>query len=490
MFVQRRLLALGLAVCGCMASPSTGEGQVPPQPPPLPSPTPLGGELAAPTVRPNERPLPINLATALGIANVQPWDVVAATERTHVASAQLLQSSVLWLPTMYTGGVYNFHTGASQSSDGAVGPSATTNFLDFGTTPQFQFAFTEAIFEPLAARRILAARRADLQAATNDTTNAVARAYFDVLEARGDLAAAANTLRRSEELIVKLKGLAPGYVPEVEVARAQAQYARFRQAERSARERWNVVSAELVRVLRLDPTAVLAPLEPPNIQITLVSPDQTLDTLLPVALMARPELTSYRSLSEAALKRWREEQFRPLVPLVFARGNTTQTPDPLALTAFGGGPGGIDANFRTRFDYQVQVLWELKNLGFGNAGLMRQRKAEYEVSRIQASRMQDYVAREVAEAFAQLQSARDRVAMAEEGLRQAISSANDNFKGVGQVKRVGGQIIGLVIRPLEAIAAEQALLQAYYDYFGAVGTTTAPSSNSIAPSATRPRRCR
>jgi uncharacterized protein (TIGR03000 family) len=36
------------------------------------------------------------------------------------------------------------------------------------------------------------------------------------------------------------------------------------------------------------------------------------------------------------------------------------------------------------------------------------------------------------------------------------------------VRRIGGQIVNLVIRPLEAIAAEQALLQAYYDYFGSV----------------------
>ena len=477
---NRAVYCLGLSlICGVTAIPRNVGNQLLAQPMPVPTQNPvppapqqanqLGSELAAPSLRPNERPLPINLATALGIANVQPWDVQAASERVRVASAQLLQSSVLWVPTMYTGGVYQTHAGATQSSDGAISTTPNTGAWEFGTSPQFVFASTEAIFEPLAARRVVKARNAELQVVTNDTTYSVARAYFDVLEARGNLAAAGNALRRTEVLVGKIKELAPGYVPEVEVARALAQYARFRQMERSARERWNVVSAELVRVLRLDPTAVLAPLEPPHIQITLVSPEQNLETLLPVALMGRPELTAYRALSEAALKRWREEQFRPLMPLVFARGNSSQTPDPLAVGVFGGGADGAMGNFRTRFDYEVQVLWELKNLGFGNAALMKQKKAEYEVSRIQAYRMQDYVAREVSEAFAQVQSARDRVAMAEEGLKQAISSANDNFKGVGEVKRVGGQILGLVIRPLEAISAEQALLQAYYDYFGAVG---------------------
>jgi uncharacterized protein (TIGR03000 family) len=427
-----------------------------------------GIQLSGPALRPWEKPLPINLATALGIANVRPWDILAASDRVRIASAQLQQSNVLWVPTLYTGGVYQTHAGATQSATGSIS-SPSSSALEFGTTPQFVFACTEAIFEPLAARRMLQARKAELQAATNDTTYAVARAYFDVLQARGELAAAGEALRRSDELIRKIKVMAPDLVPMVEVARAEAQYARFRQAERSARERWNVVGAELVRVLRLDPAAVLVPLEPSYLQITLVSPEQPLEGLLPVALSARPELTAFRELTEAALKRWREEQYRPLLPLVFARGNSTQTPDPLAIGVFGGGPGGTMSNYRTRFDYEVQVLWELRNLGFGNLAAIRQRRAEYDVTKIQAYRLQDLVAREVSEAFAQLQSARDRVAMANDEMQKAKSSANDNYKGLGEVKRLGGQIVSLVIRPLEAIAAEQALLQAYYDYYGAVG---------------------
>jgi uncharacterized protein (TIGR03000 family) len=480
MFTSHRVCFVGLVLLSGFALVPQNMGnkviaQVAPNasPPPnlsaVPPETLPGIPFTAPALRPNERPYPINLATALGIANVQPWDVQAASERTRIASAQLLQSSVLWLPTLYTGGVYQTHAGATQSSDGAITVPTSSGAFEFGTTPQFVFAFTEAIFEPLAARRTLEARRAELQAVTNDTTNAVARAYFDVLEARGDLAAAGEVLRRSSELIRKIEALSPGIVPQVEVSRAQAQYARFRQTERSARERWNVVSAEMVRILRIDPTTVLVPLEPPHIQITLVSPDQSIESLLPVALLARPELAAYRSLAESALKRWREEQYRPFLPMVFARGNSTQTPDPLAFGVFGGGPGGTMSNFRTRFDYEVQVLWELRNLGFGNAAQIRQRRVEYDVSKIQAARMQDFVAREVSEAFAQMQSARDRVAMAEDELRKADSSEKDNFKGLGEVRRVGGQIVSLIIRPLEAIAAEQALLQAYYDYYGSVG---------------------
>jgi uncharacterized protein (TIGR03000 family) len=481
MAVRSRVWIFGLVmICGLVIVPpddgnkALGQGTSSPTQSPLQNPgmgmpeSTNGSHLESPVLRPWEKPLPINLATALGIANVQPWDILAASDRVRIASAQLTQSNVLWLPTLYTGGVYQTHAGGTQSADGAISSPSSSAF-EFGTTPQFVFACTEAIFEPLASRRVLQARKAELQAVTNDTTYAVARAYFDVLQARGELAAAGEVLHRSDELIRKIKVMAPDLVPQVEVARAEAQYARFRQAERSARERWNVVSAELVRVLRLDPTAVLVPLEPPHLQVTLISPEQPLEALLPVALAARPELTAYRELTEAALKRWREEQYRPLLPLVLARGNSTQTPDPLAIGVFGGGPGGSMSNFRTRFDYEVQVLWELRNLGLGNLASIRQRRAEYDVTKIQAYRLQDFVAREVSEAFAQLQSARDRLGMAEDEMQKAKSSANDNFKGLGEVRRVGGQIVSLVIRPLEAIAAQQALLQGYYDYFGAVG---------------------
>jgi uncharacterized protein (TIGR03000 family) len=90
------------------------------------------------------------------------------------------------------------------------------------------------------------------------------------------------------------------------------------------------------------------------------------------------------------------------------------------------------------------------------------------VAKIQAYRLQDLVAREVSEAYAQMQSARDRIVMAEDGLRKAEQSASDNFKALGEVKRVGANVAILVIRPQEAIAAEQALMQAYYDYYGSV----------------------
>jgi outer membrane protein TolC len=424
--------------------------------------------LPPPAVGQHRRPLPINLATALKLTHARAWDILIAAQRVQVAAAQFQNREVLWLPTLWNGVDWVHHDGGNQNvTTGAINDVSRSSFM-VGTAPYAVFAVTEAIFEPLAQQQVLRARQADAQTAVNDTTLSAALTYFDVEEARGDLAGAADVVRRARELLRSIRTLAPDFVPNVEVARAESQVARLEQSERSARERWQVASAELVRILRMDPAAVVEPLEPPHLQVTLVSPQTPVDELLPVALTYRPELAAYQALIKAAIQRWREEQFRPLLPTILARGIGTQTPYPMAFGSFGGGQGDTLGHFGIRDDFDLQALWELRNLGFGNQALIRERKADRDVVEMQLHRTQDFVAREVAQAVAQVQSAADRVEEAERGLKASVSSANDNLKGVGQYKRVGGNIVGLVIRPQEAVAAVQDLIQAYYSYYGAV----------------------
>ncbi len=157
-----------------------------------------------------------------------------------------------------------------------------------------------------------------------------------------------------------------------------------------------------------------------------------------------------------------------MLPNIYTRGGSGHRPDSLAVTAFGAGPGGRIGGLRVRDDIEVEVMWELRNFGFGNAAFIRGRRAEFEESRMQAYRTQDVVAEEVVQAAAQLRSAAARVAKSERELKEAIQSAEDNYNGLGEIKRVGGNIVIPVIRPQEAMASVQALLQAYVDYYGVI----------------------
>jgi hypothetical protein len=84
-------------------------------------------------------------------------------------------------------------------------------------------------------------------------------------------------------------------------------------------------------------------------------------------------------------------------------------------------------------------------------------------------RLQDRIAAEVAQAHAQAVAAAGRVIEAENGLKESLDSVEKNFEGLNQTKRLGGDVILLVIRPQEVVAAIQALAAAYADYYGAVG---------------------
>jgi outer membrane protein TolC len=406
----------------------------------------------------------------LQLAGVRPIDISLASERIRLAAAQLDRAQVLWLPTVYLGADYYRHDGQIQDVGGNVFGTSKSS-LQLGAAPFAVFAITDAIFAPLAERQVVRAREAGLQVARNDSLLAVAEAYFNVQQARGELAGALDAMRRAEEVVRRTEKLAAGgegILAEVDVVRARTEFDRRDQALDTARERWRVASADLVRVLRLDPTALVEPLEAPHLHVTLVAPDQPVDDLIAMALRNRPELAAQQALVEATLVRLRQERLRPLIPSVLLRGASTNPAGTLAGGYFGGGVNDKLTNFGARSDFDIQVLWELQNLGFGNKALVDQRRVENQLSVLDLFRLQDQVAAEVARALAQAQSAASRRSKAENALKNAVASANQNFEGLGQTRTAGGKVILLVIRPQEVVAAIQALSQAYTDYYGAV----------------------
>jgi outer membrane protein TolC len=134
---------------------------------------------------------------------------------------------------------------------------------------------------------------------------------------------------------------------------------------------------------------------------------------------------------------------------------------------FGGGINDVTDRFGSRFDWDVQVLWEWQNLGFGNRARVRESRSEHDLSVLELLRIQDRVAAEVVQAYSVARSAADRMQLAERELKNGVESVEQNLKGLGQTKRLGDLLI-LVIRPQEVVAAIQALSQAYNDYYGAV----------------------
>jgi outer membrane protein TolC len=426
--------------------------------------------LPVPGARGDQRVLPINFPTALQLANARAIDIAIASARIKVAVAQLERARVLWLPTIQSGIDYFRHDGRIQDVQGNLFDTEKSSFMA-GLAPIAVFAISDAIYAPLAARQVVRARTSDLQAATNDSVLSAAEAYFNAQQARGELAGAEDAVRRGTDLLQrteKLSSPAVGIIPQVEVIRVRTELARRKQAAQSAYERWRTASADLIRVLRLDAAALVEPLEPPHLRVTLIEPSSIVDDLIPVALTNRPELFAQQALVQATLAQLRLEKIRPLVPSVLLRGASTNPAGTLAAGVFGGGQNERIGDFGARSDFDVQVLWELQNLGLGNRARVRERRAEHELSHLELFRIQDRVAAEVAQALAQLQSAATRVAEAETEVKDAIDSLEKNVEGMRQLKGAGN-VVTFINRPQEVVAALQALAQAYNDYYGAVG---------------------
>ena len=440
-------------------APPADPEQPHPAPPPLPAPP-------VPAAETTGVPLPINLPTALQLAGVNPIDVAVASERVKAATAQLDRANVAWLPTLYLGVDYARQDGQIQDIRGNVFTTSRSSFMA-GAGPSMTFAVTDAIYSPLAAKQVLKARQADVQTALNDTMYSVAEAYFNVQQARGELAGAVDAVKRAEDVVKRTEQLAPGVAPAVETNRARSDLSRRRQAVEAAYDRWQTASADLTRLLRLAPTAIVEPVEQPQSRVELVDLNTPVDDLIPAALVHRPELAGRQALVQATLVRLKQEKVRPLVPSVLIRGNATNPAGTLSSGVFGGGVNDNLSNFGGRNSIDMQLVWEFQNLGLGNRAAVRERQSENQLAVLEVFRVQDRIAAEVVQAHAQAQRATKRLNEAEAGLREAADTADKSVKSMGETKRVGESLV-LVFRPQEVVAAVQALAQAYDDYFRAV----------------------
>ncbi len=415
----------------------------------------------------SDTPLPINLATALQLANARPLDVQIAGSLVAAAAAELTRARLLWVPSLIFGADYFTHNGPQQTSAGTIlTDNRSTTMVGLG--PNVVFSFSDAIYAPLAARQDLRVREAIEQTSRNDAALAVTEAYFSVQQARGELAAATIAVKYAEDVAQKTQSLLKtGLAPPSEVNRANAELGHRKQIVSAAREQWRIASAELTRILRLDPASVVEPAEPPFLPITVIDPNVTLDGLIPIALASRPELAQHQAIVRATLARLKQEKIRPLVPSLAIRSASTTPTVSLGYGLFGGGTGGNLGDFAPRFDIDMQLLWEFEALGFGNRARVREREAELRAATLDLFRTQDIIAAEVSKAFAQARSAAERVNDAEPALKEGIELANKTVVELGQTRRIGDSII-LLLRPQEAVAAVQSFAQASSDFFTAI----------------------
>jgi outer membrane protein TolC len=455
--------------------PALPAGVNPPRPEPNrnPSPAVLAG-IGAPLV-PGQAIDPIDLAGALRLAGARDLDIAIARQQVLRAVAELQQARALWLPSLFLGPTWYRLDGQVQAIDGRVmtvgrsslflGALASSANLYPAAPPGSGYPpitglfsvlrFSDAIFLPMAARRVVAASEADLQAATNDAVLAASEAYFDLLRASGLLAieseAAANARALSE---ITGSFMRSGEGLPADHHRILTELDRRRGNVEDAVGQLEVASAKLVQLLVLDPHRVLAPVEPAEMVFRLLPDEACLDDLIVQGLNQRPELASAQELVQATLLRLKQARLRPLVPsLAFSYSGG----------GFGGGRNAFFGDFGSRGDATVSLFWELQNLGFADRAIVRRSQAENQAAALTLLKVENQVAAEVVAAYKARVAAARRMKQAAPSVAEGLKSLRLNLLNI----RLGAGLQAAT-RPIEVLQPIQALAQARVDYLDSV----------------------
>ncbi|WP_165074386.1 TolC family protein [Paludisphaera rhizosphaerae] len=463
------------------AAPVRSNSRLEPLPnsiPPAADPTALAADDAETLGRPlveGQVIRPIDLADALRLAGANDLDVAIARERVCEAVADLQQARVEWLPSIYLGPNWIRHDGQAQVVEGQVrtisksslflGGTAAAGSSVSGPVPAGGPAqvsgltsilrFSDAIFDSLAAKQVVEVRRAGIQTATNDALLGVAEAYLDLQQAAGSLAIAREAAANAGELTSLTEAYArTGAGLEADHRRAAAERERQRKNVEAAVGELEVASAELVRRTRLDPLIVVAPVEPPETVIRLVPESSPIDELITTGLRHRPELAESQAFVQVTLTRLKQAKMRPLIPSLAFR---------YSGGGFGGGVNGFFGDFASRSDADVNLYWELQNLGFADKAITRQRASQQRAAQLELLKVQDKVAAEVVQSVKARIAASRRMEQAARALPEAQASLSLNLTNI----RRGAGLPGAT-RPIEVLQPIQALAQARADHLAAV----------------------
>lgn len=453
-------------------------------------PSPVAG-MTTPVIPPPEQVHPITLGAALALAGVQNPAIGLADQEVRISRARQLQARLLLIPNVNVGSSYHYHSGPVQSSFGAI-RKVTLNALYYGFGANTVAAETikipglflsthlgEAIYEPLAARQVVANRRYRFAATRNQVLLDVSQRYLALLGAEGRLA----VIRQSEKDFQEAVRLTTNYFKtgtgdKADAERAQADLRAVQAAELRAQEEVAIAAADLAQLLNLDPSVRLQTGDVPIKVVEFVDPKEPLPKLLEIALSNRPEVRAAAAAIAASEVRVRQERTRPFYPLLvvgfsagdFGGGAVASTNGNVPNPHTGGTPfsptpasGGQTippfGHIAGRTDFDVLALWTLKNFGWGNLALVKERRAQLGEAQAERLRVMNQVAVEVADAYnlaaAQLQQI--------EGARQEVIHSTQGFQS--DLERIMGKTKA---RPIELLNNAKLLLQGRHRLLNAI----------------------
>jgi outer membrane protein TolC len=412
-----------------------------------------------PTIR------PIDLNTALRLANVQNPDLLIARQRVVEGTALRQLAATQFLPSINIGTNYDTHTGVLQQSNGnilsinrsAVYVGAGSNAVAAGTVNIPGVFLTGnvavAVYGYLTAKQVEQQRVWTSLAVRNEAFLAATLAYSELLRAEGTRAVAMQ-VREDARRVASLTAAyaAAGQGRKADADRAATELAK-READFQAAEGLVLTSsAKLCDVLNLDPSIRLHPTDAWVVPQPIVPDPMPVAELIALGLVQRPELGARRAqIREAllALEGAKVLPFSPTILLGFSAGG------------FGGGSNlvrPVFGGFGGRTDFDTYAYWTLQNLGVGNAALINVARSRVGIARYQEVAVLDRVRAEVAEAYARTHARYAQIGTTEQAVRTGVDGFREDLTRLENT-------VGL---PIELLDSMRLLARARYEYLNAI----------------------
>jgi outer membrane protein TolC len=478
---KSRLLAAGLWSLSGVAWATQNESDSPPPPPPdlslpgdagpaellPPSPAESRGGTAPGKPRFSEQneATTIDLASALQLAGVRNPEIMLARERVTETVAIRQFAAAQILPNLNAGTNFDTHSGNLQQSSGhildvsrsALYVGSGANAIAAGSVNipgvMWNQNISQGIFTYLVARQTVRQQQFTTQAVRNQVLLRVSLAYLELLRASG---------RRA--IAIRIRDDA------AEVARLTAAYARTGQgrqadADRAATELGKretdlmvgegevlMASSRLAQLLNLEPLVRLQPTEAWVVPMPLVPEPITLQELIAMAALRRPELAAQREMIQIALLNLRGARILPFSPttLVGFSAGTLGGGSNLQPIRFG--------NFGGRDDFDVVAYWTLQNMGVGNKVQIDLARSRIRQSNYRQLEALNAVRVEVANAYVRSQVRFAQVGTAERAVRTGIDSFDEDMKRITNNE-------GL---PIEVLDSLRLLGRARFEYLDAI----------------------
>ena len=408
------------------------------------------------------RVLPIDLASALKLADADNTRIALAREKVIEAEADLAAAKALLIPDLSVGASYHRHDGQLQETNGNIQDvSRSSSFAGLGAgavgAGDVQVAgvglkvdLADAWYAPLAAHQRGRAASAESEAVRNRIHQAVATAYFELLRSRGGLQIAEEAFANATALEQTTASFAQtGQGLESDSERAAVEALVRKRDIAAAEERLTLASVRLAALLQLEPTVELIPGGRADAKVSWIDPGSGLDDLIALALSRRPEIVRTETELAAARRDWEQQRLGPYFPSVSLGAS---------VGGFGGDRDSTPAQWDDRTDFSAAVFWQLEGMGFGDRASSDRAASLFRQSEIDRRHLENAVAAEVASAWAKVGSREKQIAIGRDAVERASRSYELNLSRVFENQ-------GL---PIEVLQAIQSLVSARLLYLDSV----------------------